>query len=142
MHSDLQKIFDLSYDQYLNITTPLVHELVDECLGTAPSMGLEYDVEDMRVVDLLFALDTFYQLTPDQRRVLDHDFDFEMPSRTIPQSVKDAVWRRDEGKCAQCGSQEFLEYDHVVPFSKGGANTYRNIQLLCQDCNRSKGANV
>ena len=59
-------------------------------------------------------------------------------SRNIPQSVKDAVWRRAEGKCEVCGIKENLEFDHIIPFSRGGANTYRNIQLLCVSCNRKK----
>ena len=63
-------------------------------------------------------------------------------SRRISQEVMDKVWRRDEGKCVQCGSQENLEFDHMVPFSKGGANTYRNIQLLCESCNRKKSAKI
>jgi hypothetical protein len=63
-------------------------------------------------------------------------------SRTITQEVKDRVWNRDGGKCVQCGSNENLEFDHIIPFSKGGANTYRNIQLLCEPCNRSKSAKI
>ena len=59
-------------------------------------------------------------------------------SRRITQDVMDRVWRRDEGKCVECGSNENLEFDHIIPFSKGGANTYRNIQLLCEPCNRKK----
>lgn len=66
----------------------------------------------------------------------------EVAGRMVPQSVKDAVWRRDGGKCAICGSQEALEFDHIIPFSLGGSNTYRNVQLLCQDCNRTKSAHV
>lgn len=62
--------------------------------------------------------------------------------RTISQDVKDRVWNRDGGKCVQCGSNENLEFDHIIPFSKGGANTYRNIQLLCQPCNRSKSDSI
>ena len=62
--------------------------------------------------------------------------------RPIPQDVKDAVWRRDEGRCVQCGSNENLEFDHIIPISKGGANTYRNIQLLCEPCNRSKSDRI
>ena len=61
-------------------------------------------------------------------------------SRHIRQDVKDKVWNRDGRKCTQCGSNENLEFDHIIPFSKGGKSTYRNLQLLCQTCNRSKGA--
>ena len=63
-------------------------------------------------------------------------------SRRITQEVKDKVWNRDGGKCVDCGSNENLEFDHIIPFSKGGANTYRNIQLLCEPCNRSKSAKI
>jgi hypothetical protein len=62
--------------------------------------------------------------------------------QAIPEEVRHAVWRRDEGRCAQCGSQENLEFDHVIPVSRGGANTERNLQLLCEACNRSKAATV
>lgn len=58
--------------------------------------------------------------------------------RGISQQVKDLVWNRDDGKCRECGSNEKLEFDHIIPFSKGGSNTYRNIQLLCEPCNRMK----
>lgn len=60
----------------------------------------------------------------------------------IPESVRIEVWRRDGGKCARCGSREQLEYDHIVPLSKGGSNTTRNIELLCEECNRRKGSNI
>lgn len=62
--------------------------------------------------------------------------------KRIPESVRIAVWRRDQGRCANCGSRENLEYDHIVPVSKGGSNTARNIELLCQDCNRAKGNRI
>ena len=67
----------------------------------------------------------------------------EIRARTrIPESVRIEVWRRDGGKCAICGSRESLEYDHIIPVSKGGGNTARNIELLCEKHNRSKGANI
>jgi 5-methylcytosine-specific restriction endonuclease McrA len=60
----------------------------------------------------------------------------------IPDDVKMFVWQRDGGRCVKCGSQENLEYDHIIPVSKGGSNTARNIQLLCEKCNRTKGAKI
>ena len=60
----------------------------------------------------------------------------------LPEGVRNEVWRRDGGRCVQCGSQENLEFDHIIPVSQGGANTARNLQLLCEACNRSKGAKI
>jgi hypothetical protein len=34
-----------------------------------------------------------------------------------------------------------LQYDHVIPVALGGATSLENLQLLCGDCNRAKGAN-
>ena len=60
----------------------------------------------------------------------------------VPDDVKLFVWKRDNGRCVKCGSRTKLEYDHIIPVSQGGSNTARNIQLLCETCNRSKGAHV
>jgi 5-methylcytosine-specific restriction endonuclease McrA len=60
----------------------------------------------------------------------------------IPQDVKVTVWQRDNGRCVQCSSQQNLEFDHVIPVAMGGSNTVRNIQLLCEACNRRKGATL
>jgi len=60
----------------------------------------------------------------------------------IPDDVKIYVWRRDQGKCVKCSGQTNLEYDHIIPVVKGGSNTERNLQLLCERCNRSKSDDV
>jgi 5-methylcytosine-specific restriction endonuclease McrA len=66
-----------------------------------------------------------------------------LPRRdVIPRAVKQAVWRRDAGRCVDCGSRFDLQYDHVIPFSLGGASTVENLQILCSDCNRDKGASI
>lgn len=63
-------------------------------------------------------------------------------SRHIPQDVRMAVWQRDQGKCVQCTATSYLEFDHIIPFSKGGANTVKNVQLLCRKCNLGKGNRI
>jgi 5-methylcytosine-specific restriction endonuclease McrA len=60
----------------------------------------------------------------------------------VPEAVRHEVWRRDEGKCVRCSSREKLEFDHIIPISKGGSNTARNIELLCEKCNRTKGDKI
>lgn len=56
----------------------------------------------------------------------------------IPERVRNEVWRRANGRCARCESVENLEFDHMIPLSKGGSNTARNLELLCEKCNREK----
>jgi hypothetical protein len=68
--------------------------------------------------------------------------EIERERTQIPEEVRIAVWRRDQGKCVRCGSRENLEYDHIVPVSKGGSNTVRNVELLCESCNRQKGNRI
>jgi len=74
---------------------------------------------------------------------LGQDHRAALPRRkSITSSVKREVWRRDMGRCVECGSKVNLEYDHIIPVSKGGSNTPRNLQLLCEKCNRFKGAKI
>lgn len=60
----------------------------------------------------------------------------------IPDDVKIFVWQRDQGRCVRCGSNENLEFDHIIPFSMGGSDSARNLQLLCEPCNRMKGGSL
>jgi 5-methylcytosine-specific restriction endonuclease McrA len=66
----------------------------------------------------------------------------EGASRHIPQEVKQAVWQRDQGKCVQCSATSYLEFDHIIPHSKGGASTANNVQLLCRKCNLEKSDRI
>jgi 5-methylcytosine-specific restriction endonuclease McrA len=64
-------------------------------------------------------------------------------SRHIPLSIRFAVLQRDGHKCVSCGESApkvTLEVDHKVAFSKGGSNDLSNLQTLCFDYNRGKGA--
>ena len=64
-------------------------------------------------------------------------------NRLIPSDVKLAVWKRDGGKCIECGSTDNLHFDHVVPFSKGGSSLVaENVQLLCARHNLAKSDRI
>jgi hypothetical protein len=64
-------------------------------------------------------------------------------SRHISSHIKRAVLKRDEGKCTfinpitrkRCDSKYFLQFEHKIPFAKGGAPTAENITLLCRNHN-------
>ena len=60
----------------------------------------------------------------------------------IPEEERFIVWRRDGGKCVKCGCKKKLEFDHIIPVSKGGSNTERNLHLLCQKCNGEKSNKI
>ena len=65
-------------------------------------------------------------------------------SRYIRNDVKAEAMRRAMGRCqrAGCGSTNDLQFDHRIPFSRGGSNDVENIQVLCGVCNRRKSNNT
>jgi len=63
--------------------------------------------------------------------------------RYIAASVRDAVWRRDDGRCTfvgtagtRCGSTYQVQVHHIHPFANGGPATVDNLALLCAGHNR------
>lgn len=60
----------------------------------------------------------------------------------IPPALRTAVFERDGWKCVKCGSTDDLVLDHIYPWSRGGPDTYDNLQVLCRPCNYAKGARV
>lgn len=62
--------------------------------------------------------------------------------RRIPRDVRQRVWARDGGRCVECGATQYLEFDHIVPVSRGGNNGEKNVQLLCRGCNGAKSDRI
>ena len=83
------------------------------------------------------------QLTDEKIKGLEEAVELETDARLIPSEVKAQVWKRDKGKCVQCGSKEHLHFDHILPYSKGGTSRdVRNIQLLCARHNLQKSDRI
>lgn len=110
---ELQELFSLGYDQFL------------EFANNEDFLALERGANVMN-------LDTFIPHTKYEA------VETEITSNEISKEVKDIVLERDNESCAVCHSKVDLDYDHIVPILKGGANTSRNIQLLCRKCRIEK----
>ncbi|MFV2003280.1 MAG: HNH endonuclease [Paracoccaceae bacterium] len=50
------------------------------------------------------------------------------------------LFLRDEFCCQYCGAKGELTFDHVVPRSRGGVTSWRNVVAACSRCNLQKGA--
>ena len=51
----------------------------------------------------------------------------------------DQIAARDGECCANCGAENKLALDHILPIAKGGESQPDNLQLLCATCNQIKG---
>ena len=68
-------------------------------------------------------------------------------SSYIPVSLRQQVAEFDKGRCCYCLTQEInsgisLSFEHVLPQSKGGKNTFENICLACRSCNEFKASAI
>jgi hypothetical protein len=137
-------------------------------LGAAETFKNGGDVRYVRVYEKikpgiwsyngLFRLEDAWQESDGRRRVfkfllrlaemeenISNPIQFEKsePQRIIPSAIKLAVWKRDGGKCVECGETTELHFDHILPYSKGGTSfSVDNIQLLCMRHNLMKSARI
>ena len=55
-------------------------------------------------------------------------------------SIRAVVFSSQKNVCVNCGTTSNLTMDHIKPLRMGGTNNLDNFQILCMECNRSKGA--
>jgi len=115
---DMNKKFTLLFKQYQASLSPHKELLNNTC----PSCNKTFDS------DSLFCKFCGAQL--------------QGKTRFIPKKVKEEVLARDNWQCVMCGKKEGLQFDHIIPYSKGGSNTSENLQILCASCNRKKYTNI
>lgn len=77
-----------------------------------------------------------YVLTDDERH---------LAIRNFSEAQRRAAYERQDGKCPKCPDTKHyeiteMEADHITPWSKGGATSPENCQMLCAEHNRLKGA--
>lgn len=62
--------------------------------------------------------------------------------------LREIIKERDNYTCCNCNlsiedePNLLLEIDHIIPVSKGGLTSKKNLQTLCWRCNRTKGAKI
>jgi len=54
---------------------------------------------------------------------------------------RENVFKRDRYTCVYCGEnrRKLLTVDHIIPKSKGGTNSWKNLVCCCHSCNNEKG---
>lgn len=109
---ELQELFDLSYDQFDEFRAKQVGKAIEKGANISELDTAKYPKEfkESNIED----------------------------EKEVWRQIKEQVWNRDHGRCQECGSDELLDLDHLIPLSKGGSNTYRNIQLICEPCKKTK----
>ena len=60
----------------------------------------------------------------------------------FPEEVRVAVFEKSDGVCELCGKPLYkanYTLDHIVPLSRGGTNSIKNLRAVHEGCNKMKG---
>ncbi len=82
----------------------------------------------------------FIHITKPQQRT---DIIIEPVTPETKNDIKKRLFKQQDGYCNGCNVEleiQHFEIDHIVPKAKGGGDYFENYQLLCGNCNRTKGA--
>lgn len=61
--------------------------------------------------------------------------------RSFTTEQKNKLWKSSKGKCSYCGAKLIkaaAEYDHIIPWARGGLTDVTNGAVSCLTCNRKK----
>jgi HNH endonuclease len=120
-------------------TTSEIYEAIEKILCLEPNRWRwieQFQTEELRcsifghVCPVFFSAEPFTE-TREGRRT----------TRNNPREVMLKVVRRDGQICRSCGrsvTDDQVEFDHIIPISRGGTTSTENLRLLCRTCNRKK----
>jgi hypothetical protein len=83
------------------------------------------------ICPVFFAAEAFTETAAERR----------IGNRYISPAVRMRIVRRDNYTCQECGAHlqdDEVEFDHIIPLSRGGSTEEHNLRLTCFDCNRDK----
>lgn len=61
----------------------------------------------------------------------------------VPPLSNRSLFQRDAHMCMYCGRElpeHLLTRDHLLPLSRGGTHSWKNVVTACKSCNHAKGA--
>jgi hypothetical protein len=143
---DVKKGYDLALSELTSgklSEEEEVWDAVDRLLLLQPETWLqveEYDPKDVNCLVWGHVCPVFLTQSGATETI-----DGRSESRTIPRDIMLKVVRRDAQHCQICQKwvpDNEIEFDHIIPYSRGGPTTVENIRLLCRPCNRTKGNSV
>lgn len=76
---------------------------------------------------------------PYSRQKVIQEWKKKHPNEALTIKEWEDLKKRVKNKCLVCCEELSLTQDHIVPVSKEGSHSIRNIQPLCRSCNSSKG---
>lgn len=104
-----------------------------------------FSVEQLACLDELLDVEELYEYAAAKQRKVKNSAKLANEKRHLSRGdsfLTDQEWEKAvqhfDHKCAYCGKQDKLTFEHVVPFSKGGRFDRQNIIPACSACNASK----
>lgn len=148
-------MYNLNFKNTTNRYTQ--EELFDNIQKVWDFKGSQPFIRDMEVAPSMVCFTTYYNRFGSWKNALTEFVKYkngnlknlpEMKPRksrkTINNSIKYDVMKRDNFKCNYCGkspamdSNIELQIDHIIPVAKGGDNHISNLKTICKDCNIGK----
>ena len=127
---------DVVLDPFCGCATACIaaEKLERQWIGIDLSKKAEYFIRDRITKESLQLIDGDFEVNPKQERRTDLE-------KLDKNSVKKNLHAKDN-TCAGCQREKELDdmdLDHIVARVRGGQDEWRNFQLLCRNCNTSKG---